>query len=200
MLPLVDDPDTRSRLLQTRRGLRRRIGGTAAVIAAVLVVAGLGTAAAVLDSRYSETAPYRTATARTADPAPAAAGLPVPVPVPGPPTRPKTPGGASASPPKIGFPSRTALPEEVPWRPDVPRSQPEQRWCQFNEVRLRAALNAAPPDRESGVRALMEERSRLCARPAQRGRDADQVNAELEQRRDRLDAEGRAMLDGGEAR
>lgn len=221
-LLLVDDPAGRATLqadeAKIKRSGRVAIAGWAVLAAVVLAIVGVMR----LDQSYSDNAPYRRAAPQSlpgggtnpdfargvmpdAQPAPAPAPFPT---LPQPSTlQPKEPearfGGAkdpvppaSAPVPRLAFPTRTVLPEKQPPRNVTRvRTLPEVRWCENNKVRLQAALDAANNVQEPAVRALNGEWDAVCDTYPNYRRDEERVAAEVERFHDRLEAEGRAMLE-----
>ena len=219
-LPLVDDEAERGALLtdekKIKRGARTAIGVYAVLAAVVFAVASVRS----LDQSYADNAPYRHAAPQSLDPAPTApprqprapapdpgimAGIapsdsdPVPAPVSPPvplmPKAPEPPPLPSAPTLRLAFPTRTTLPEREPHDTSGRvRTLPEVRWCEFNKLRLQAALADATPPQEDALRALIPAWTAVCDTYPNYRRDEEQVASEAARFHDRLAVEGRAML------
>ncbi len=221
-LPLVDDPAERSVLQAEERKLVRAARSGWAGMAVIAAIAAAVAGVTVLDNAYTRDAPYRHAPPQTIASAPSAppAGpwpdwrdTPAPVPVPSMPVVPVMPAAPSAAdlgPPKdpvpLSVPSSAkpgstapVIPTtERPPRPGTSmRSLFELRWCLFNEVRFEAAFDmpAIPPN--SRIWALRRRWDASCNSYDARRGDLRMVTAEVARDRDRLKAEGRAMVSGG---
>lgn len=97
----------------------------------------------------------------------------------------------------LSFPYRTTLPERAP--PTTPGhvfTLPEVRWCEFNHVRVEAVQEAATPAQQPAAQALGQAWSGLCDHYLNRRADEERVAGEVERFRSRLEAEGRAILEG----
>ena len=104
----------------------------------------------------------------------------------------------AAPPPRaLAFPTRTALPErQPPADPSHVYGLSEVRWCEFNKVRVVAALDAATASQRPAVLATSRAWDALCDHYLNRRADEERVAGEVERFRARLEGEGRAMLDG----
>ena len=216
-LPLVDGPAERATLVADEhkllRNRRNAVFGWLALSAFVVAIGG----AWQLDASYSAQAPYRRAAPQSLVPIPepaapnpdlSASAVPDTRPAPAPPIPTLVDpnarvGGAkefkAMTPvflPHLAFPTHTALPErQPPGNTGRVRTLPEVRWCEFNKVRLRAALDAATDTQEPAVRALGQDWMAVCETYPNTRRDEDRVAGEVERFRGRLETEGRAMLD-----
>ena len=223
-LPLVDDPTDRATLMADQQKLLRirRNGRIASAVMCMIVVAML--AAWQLDDNYSTNAPYLQAAPRSlASPssAPSSPSLssteraPAPgimagvQPAPFPPmpafVDPDAGAGPAKDPPPanagtvvpLAFPTKTVLPERQPPRgTDRVRTLPEVRWCEFNKIRLQAAMDAATDAQEPAVRSASDAWLSLCASYSNTRRDEERVAGEVDRFHARLEAEGHTMLNG----
>ena len=211
-LPLVADPAERAIMVADERKLlrsrRHAVSGWLVLFALVVAIGG----AWRLDSSYSAQAPYRRAAPQSLMPTSpdsdrSASAAPDAGPAAAPAMPPLMDPNASADdakalkpmtpvfPPHLVFPTHTALPERQPPRDTGRvRTLPEVRWCEFNKVRLQAAMDAATEGQEPAVRALGEDWMAVCETYPNTRRDENQVASEVERFRGRLDTEGRAML------
>ena len=125
----------------------------------------------------------------TKEPAPAAPSVP---------SAPAVPSARDVAPAHLlSFPYRTTLPERAP--PTTPGhvfTLPEVRWCEFNHVRVGAALEAAAAAQRPAAQALGQAWSGLCDHYLNRRAHEERVAGEVERFHLRLEAEGRAMLEG----
>ncbi len=105
---------------------------------------------------------------------------------------------ADASP--IAFLTHTHFPEKQPSGGPGLRSLAEVRWCQFNGVRLDAALeNAFSLHDTQGVLRLQQIWQGVCHSIDTRRAIADRVLKEVDLNRDLLEDEGHAMVHGSKA-
>ncbi len=195
-LLVVDDPAERRRLKAERAALRRR-GRVAWASAGVgVALAGLGGGAAGLDARYAALAPYRHQPAISLA-SPALTALPAPPSVPA-----DMPAPAPAAMPVPAEPPAPARAFDFPVRagermPDASRrglTRAELRWCLANHARLEAALDAADPADRPGLDELETRLIRRCDGRSVRRLDEGAVLPDVAAGRDRLRAEGEAML------
>lgn len=201
ILPLVDDPGHRQRLLATQTQLQRRIRSGRFGILAVLVVAGAIAGAVGLDDDYAKKAPYRQGESRSlatvedlpapAAPAPAPAPLPTPFAGPSPFAAPALPQDEPPV-PHFTFPNHAG--ERQPALGLAMLGPAELRWCVANDIRLAGAQAAAMRDQARGLQDLSTDWHRRCSEPGVRRGDLAAMQAEVERGRARLNGEGLAIL------
>ena len=204
VLPLVDDPVQRQRLVAVQKQLQRRI--RAGRIGALVLVLVAGTISAVvgLDDDYAKHAPYRQGQAHSfaaASPvrppastfAPGPAPAPVPVPFSGPnPFADPAPVPDVPPAPHFAFPAHAG--EREPQLGLAMLESAELRWCVANDIRLEGAQAAATPLQRRGLDVLADDWHRRCSDPGVRRGELAAMRSEVERNRTRLTGEGLAIL------
>ncbi len=198
LLPLVDDPGQRQRLLASQTQLRRRIRiGRIVAVAVVVVAAAIGGAVG-LDDDYAEHAPYRQGRSRSlATAQDLSAAAPAPAPLPTPFTAPSPfaaplPAQDESVVRHFVFPSHAG--ERRPKLGLAMLGSAELRWCVANDIRLASAQTAATPAQARGLEDLAADWQRRCNEPGVRRGELTAMRNDVERGRAQLNAEGLAIL------
>lgn len=196
VLPLVDDPGQRQRLVAAEAQLQRRIrtGRIGALL--VVVLAGAISAVVGLDDDYAKHAPYRQGQAQSfaaATPLSAPAPAPVPTPFAGPsPFASPVPMQDVTPVPHYAFPAHAG--EREPQLGLAMLGSTELRWCVANDIRLEGAQAAATSLQRRGLDVLADDWHRRCSDPGVRRGELAAMRSEVERNRTRLTGEGLAIL------
>ena len=192
MLPLVDDPGERQRLLAYEAALRRKIRTTRVVVLSLTVIMAVIGAVVGLDEDYAANAPYRRADPQSYAAVPDVPKLlTVPAPAPAPIVFPD-PLPVIPPLPHFTFPAHAGE-REPPYGVKTLASA-ELRWCVANDLRLQAAQAAATGTQSIGLSRLNADWHRRCTEPGVRRGDLDAMRAEQARSQTRLEMEGEAML------